>query len=118
MPTRGTVDHYAALNLPPTADFTGVENAYARLSNELASQTWFDETATAQLMRVNEAYSVLSRPELRSDYDKVFRAEEFKVRERAARARRRRQIEKKVLIAGAAVAVLAGEASLVFLTLF
>ena len=65
-------NHYAVLNLPPNADFVGVENAYARLSNELASQTWFDETATAQLMRVNQAYAVLSRPDLRTDYDNEF----------------------------------------------
>ena len=29
------MDYYAVLNLPPKADLSGIENAYARLSDDL-----------------------------------------------------------------------------------
>ncbi len=111
-------NHYAILNLPTNADFVGVENAYARLSNELASQTWFDETATAQLMRVNEAYSVLSRPDLRTDYDQQFFSKEIREKERRERRVVRRRRQKQFAATCAALAVLSGEALLVTTTLF
>jgi molecular chaperone DnaJ len=85
-----SVNHYAALNLPPTADLVGVENAYARISNELAMQTWVDDTAAEALVRVNEAYAILSRPEMRRDYD----ASLF-VREREHLAVQRRRTERQ-----------------------
>ncbi len=82
------VDYYAALNLPHDADLAGIENAYARISDELATLGDVDEECKAALALVNEAYSVLSRPELRRAYDAVFLAKE---REEA-----RRELERKV----------------------
>ena len=111
-------NHYAILNLPTNADFVGVENAYARLSNELASQTWFDETATAQLMRVNQAYAVLSRPDLRTDYDKEFFSREIKEKERLERRLLRHHRQKQLAATLAALAVLSGEVWLVSMALF
>jgi curved DNA-binding protein CbpA len=70
------VNYYAMLNLPPTADLVGVENAYARLSDEFAGRMEFDDTAVDGLRRLNEAYSVLSKPDLRREYDRVFLAAE------------------------------------------
>ena len=39
-------DYYAVLNLPHDADLIGIENAYARLSDELAMGTNLDASAT------------------------------------------------------------------------
>ena len=66
------IDYYAILNLPPTADLAGIENAYAHLSEELARTSEDDETNKRALGRLNEAYGVLSRPPLRRDYDRVY----------------------------------------------
>ena len=76
------IDYYAILNLPPKADLLGIENAYARLSDDLAVRGGVDETAEAALERVNEAYSVLSKPELRRVYDRAFFATEIAEAER------------------------------------
>jgi curved DNA-binding protein CbpA len=70
------VDYYSVLNLPHDADLTGVENAYARISDELAGLTEVDDECRQALDRVNEAYAVLSKPELRRGYDAIFLAKE------------------------------------------
>lgn len=93
------VDYYSILNLPPKADLAGVENAYARLSDELALRLEVDETSAVALRRVNEAYSVLSRPELRREYDKVYFVRERAVEEnRIVTSVRRREATRKVLV--------------------
>lgn len=95
MAEASVVDYYATLNLPTHADLMGVENAYARLSSELAELGELDEGATEALRRLNEAYSVLSRPELRREYDRVYLAAERaqEARELEALLRRRSMIQ-------------------------
>ena len=66
------IDYYAVLNLPPKADLSGVANAYARLSDDLMRIGEHDETAKEGMKRLNEAYAVLSKPELRREYDRAF----------------------------------------------
>jgi curved DNA-binding protein CbpA len=88
--TAGIVDYYAVMNLPYDADLTGVENAYARLSDELALLGSVDNGASEALKRLNEAYSVLSRPERRRKYDDVFLAEYQRQKVRAERRAQRR----------------------------
>jgi len=105
------IDYYAILSLPPRADLMGIENAYARLSGDLARQMEMDETGKKALIRLNEAYSVLSRPELRREYDKAFFRRELEALERQEKwAHRRRMLAEKTLIAalGGIVAVQAG----------
>ncbi|MEX0782557.1 MAG: DnaJ domain-containing protein [Dehalococcoidia bacterium] len=85
------VDYYAILNLPPRADLQGIENAYARLSDELAHRMDVDETSGAALHRLNEAYSVLSRPELRREYDRAYFVREREVAEKRQVAHERRR---------------------------
>jgi hypothetical protein len=93
------VDYYAILNLPPKADLQGIENAYARLSDELAIRMEVDETSGGALLRVNEAYGVLSRPELRREYDAVYFAHERAVAQRKVlAAERRRDAARKILV--------------------
>jgi curved DNA-binding protein CbpA len=86
------IDYYAVLAVPPHADLMGVENAYARISDELATRTEFDETSRDALLRLNEAYTVLSKPELRREYDRAYFSREISVAEgvAASEARRRR----------------------------
>ncbi|MBI2765243.1 MAG: DnaJ domain-containing protein [Chloroflexi bacterium] len=91
MADANVVDYYSVLNLPPTADLAGIENAYARISDELAMLTTFDEGHRDALKRVNEAYSVLSHPKLRRDYDTFFLAEDRAAREREFRRRESRR---------------------------
>ena len=90
MPDRTIADYYSVLNLPPHADLAGVENAYARLSDELAHMGEMDDACAEALQRLNEAYAVLSRPELRREYDSIFLAAE-----RASEARQWRAMVRK-----------------------
>ena len=93
------IDYYAILSLPSHADLMGVENAYARISDELARRMDVDETCKEALLRVNEAYSVLSRPELRREYDRAFFAKEIAEAERRwSRAERRRAFASKLTL--------------------
>ena len=106
------VDYYAVLNLPTSADLAGVESAYARISDELVQLGRFDDEHTRALDAVNQAYSVLSHPALRRDYDAVFLA-----RERAEEARRQLALERRSAIKyrmlfGALLVVVVGQAAL------
>jgi len=110
------IDYYAILNLPPSADLLGVENAYARLSNELVYRTEVDETAADALKLVNEAYAVLSIPKLRVEYDSEFFKTEIERQRRLAEAVARRSRLMANLIAGSlAMLVLAEAAGLAYL---
>lgn len=110
------VDYYATLNLPPRADLVGIENAYARLSDDLAVRGHVDDTVDVALERLNEAYSVLSKPELRRVYDRAFFAKEIADAERTARSEmRRRNFVAAALVGGLCLIVLAQAAVLVYL---
>ncbi|MGD9932531.1 MAG: J domain-containing protein [Dehalococcoidia bacterium] len=95
------VDYYAVMNLPSSADFAGVDNAYARLSAELAQMGNVDGAAATALKRLNEAYGVLGRPERRRKYDEVFLARQREVELKAARAAFRRTAMMQWLVIGA-----------------
>lgn len=110
------VDYYAALNLPHNADLTGIENAYARLSDELAVMGEIDEGCREALQRINEAYGVLSKPELRRSYDAVFLAEERAVQEhQVVLAMRKRLIAQRLIVAALGLIVAAQAAGLAYL---
>jgi curved DNA-binding protein CbpA len=105
------IDYYAVLNLPPKSDLSGVENAYARLSDDLVKLSEHDDTARDAMQRLNEAYAVLSKPELRREYDRAFfKAELDRVEKEARALQRRRALAGNLLIAalGLVVAVQAG----------
>ena len=108
MARASIIDYYSILNLPPTADLMGIENAYGRLSEEFAAGTVNDETSGLALERLNEAYSVLSRPTLRRDYDRVYFSNEIQ-RERFRRDSdvQRRTRMRQVLIGSLLAIVLA-----------
>jgi len=110
------VDYYAILNLPANVDLAGVENAYARISDELALMTEVDDACTEALQRVNEAYSVLSRPDLRRKYDRVYFAADHAAAEHKWRAFvRRRAVMQWALIGGLSLVVIAQAAVLAYL---
>ncbi|MCZ2110619.1 MAG: DnaJ domain-containing protein [Dehalococcoidia bacterium] len=110
------IDYYAVLNLPPRADLAGIENAYARLSDELVKRAEVDETSQDALNKVNEAYSVLSKPEMRHAYDQEFFAREIAESERIQRAELRRKMwMSNALIGALGVIVVTQAAALVWL---
>ena len=109
------MDYYAVLNLPPRADLSGIENAYARLSDDLMKQSEDDETYRDAMQKLNEAYAVLSKPELRRDYDRAFFKGELERLEREARAaQRRRNLAGNVLV-GALILIVAIQAGALLL---
>jgi hypothetical protein len=85
------VDYYAVLAVPPTADLMGIENAYAHLSDELATRVTVDDTSRSALFRLNEAYKVLSKPELRTEYDHVYFSKDIAVAEAVMRTEARKK---------------------------
>lgn len=85
------IDYYAVLNLPATADLQGIENAYARLSDEFAIRMEVDDTSADGLRRLNEAYGILSKPDLRTEYDRAFFVKEMGREHDRIRALERRQ---------------------------
>lgn len=106
------IDYYGILNLPPRADLMGVENAYARISDDLAKQIAVDENSKEALNRANEAYSVLSKPELRREYDRVFFSREIAASQKAEEAALRRKLMKEKILIGALVLVVAGQGAI------
>jgi len=110
------MDYYAVLNLPPRADLSGIENAYARLSDDLMKQSEDDETYRDAMQKLNEAYAVLSKPELRREYDRAFFKGELERLEREARAaQRRRNAAGNILVGALALVVAVQAAALVYL---
>lgn len=110
------VDYYAVLNLPSDADLTGIENAYARISDELAVLGDIDDECRAALQKVNEAYSVLSKPELRRSYDSVFLAAPRALQQRRIESEVRRRIwAQRAIIAALLVIVIAQAGMLAYL---
>jgi len=105
------IDYYSVLNLPPRADLMGIENAYARLSDDLARQILHDDTSKEALDKVNEAYSVLSRPELRREYDRAFFRHELEALDRQAVWQQRRRAAAQSLLIGALGLIVAAQAS-------
>ena len=110
------IDYYAVLNLPPKADLSGIETAYARLSDDLMKQSSHDETFQPAMQKLNEAYAVLSKPELRREYDRAFfRAELERVEKEARALRRRRTIAGNMLVGALGIVVVVQAAVLIAL---
>ncbi|MGI8423828.1 MAG: J domain-containing protein [Chloroflexota bacterium] len=116
MASARIIDYYAILNVPPTADLAGIESAYARLSDELAVNLREDELGAGVLGRLNEAYSVLSRPVVRRDYDRVYFSREIERESSRLRAdERRRGAFRGLLIGGLLLIVAVQGAALAYL---
>ena len=63
-------DFYAVLGLPPTADDKSIKAAYKRLAHQYhPDKTQGDASKTERFRLINEAYSTLSDPTKRSQYD-------------------------------------------------
>lgn len=109
-------DYYSILNLPPKADLAGIEAAYARLSDDLMRQAEYDDSAREAMQRLNEAYAVLSKPDLRREYDRAFFRTELERLERETRAiERRRAIASSVLVGALGLVVAVQAAALLYL---
>jgi curved DNA-binding protein CbpA len=104
------LDYYSVLSLPPRADLSGIENAYARLSDDLMKQSEGDESYRDAMQKLNEAYAVLSKPELRRDYDRAFFKGELERLEKDARAAQRRKNAAGNLLVGALGLVVVAQA--------
>jgi curved DNA-binding protein CbpA len=104
------------LNLPPRADLAGIEVAYARLSDDLMKRSDHDDTFQPAMQKLNEAYAVLSKPELRREYDRAFFRAELDRLEKEARAlRRRRNLAGNMLVAALGLVVVVQAAVLLTL---
>lgn len=67
-------DYYAALGVDQDAEQSQIAKAYRKLARELHPDANPDDaTAESRFKEVSEAYSVLSNPEKRAEYDKVRR---------------------------------------------
>ena len=110
------VDYYAVLNLPTGANIDGIENAYARLSGELAMLGEVDEASSEALRTLNGAYAILARADLRRQYDEVFLAARREAAAKQfARQRRRRQRMQDAIIGALVIIVLSQAAALLYL---
>ena len=110
------MDYYAVLNLPPRADLSGIENAYARLSDDLMKQSTEDDSYRDAMQTLNEAYSVLSKPDLRRDYDRAFFKGELARLEKEARAiQRRRNLAGNIMVGALGLVIALQAAALLYL---
>ncbi len=106
------IDYYAILNLPPYADFDGVENAYTRLSGDLVGLSPEDETAPLALERLNEAYAVLGHSGRRREYDQVYFSREIADIQGQDSARRLRQTIASTILTGGLLCVVIAQSVL------
>jgi curved DNA-binding protein CbpA len=66
----GEADLYRALQVDPSADPEVIEAAYKRLALKYhPDHNRGDSQAEEHMKRINEAYRVLGKPDLRADYD-------------------------------------------------
>lgn len=94
------VDYYAILAVPPGADLTGIQNAYARLTDEISRLIGEDATIREAMTRLNEAYGVLSNPEARRRYDDVYFSREIaQAQDYEQAAARKRNLASRFLVA-------------------
>ena len=104
-------DYYAELHVPESADVAGIDNAYARLSGEFATTGDGDDASAEALRKLNEAYGVLSRADLRRQYDAIFFAGKRLAAEKVDRKRRRRRAQLQYSIIGALVVIVLSQAA-------
>jgi len=67
-------DYYAVLNLSPGAELWSIEAAYWRLARLYKDAPPGDPQAPLLLRDLNEAYEVLTSPQLRQAYDELLRS--------------------------------------------
>ena len=110
------VDYYAILAVPPGADLMGVQNAYARLTDEIATLMGEDATIHEGMLRLNEAYAVLSNPEARRRYDDVYFSREIAHAQRIEDlAARKKTFASRLLVGTLLVLVLIQVSALAYL---
>lgn len=116
MSSRKVIDYYKVLAVPADADLMGIENAYVRISGELAEQPDPDEHTRQAMEQVNEAYTVLANPESRRQYDRVLFAAEYEALERRLLAEaRRRKWARRALVAGLCAVIAAQAVALYYI---
>lgn len=73
--------HYALLELNPSASPVEIRRSYRELSKRYHPDTTTlpQEIATAQFLKLNEAYAILSNPERRSLYDQSLKYSQYHV---------------------------------------
>lgn len=82
-------DFYAVLGLPPNADEKSIKAAYKRLAHQFhPDKTQGDIEKTERFRLINEAYSTLSNPTKRSQYDSRRKRPHQRPKNRAAAQRR------------------------------
>ena len=110
------MDYYAVLSLPPRADLAGIENAYARLSDDLMKQSTEDESYRSAMQKRNEAYAVLSKREIPREDDRAcFRGELDRIEREERAARRRKNLAGNALVAALGIVVAAQAGALIYL---
>jgi hypothetical protein len=85
----GPEDYYEILRVHPSADASLIHAAYWHLARECQAEIGIDRNAARRLDELNEAYSVLSTPDLREEYDRS-----GGVRPRSERPRTERTVER------------------------
>jgi hypothetical protein len=63
------IDYYAVLQIPSSANYQQIRNAYRRLAFQYHPDITGNTADTIRMQLVNEAYSVLSNPLKRARYD-------------------------------------------------
>jgi curved DNA-binding protein CbpA len=66
-------NYYEILQVSPNAEASVITAAYKRLAHTYHPDVAKDSTASAKMAEINEAYSLLSDPVKRAEYDQVFR---------------------------------------------
>lgn len=67
-------NYYRALNIDSTADDDGIKAAFRRLARRYHPDLAKDARAARRFPEIREAYEILSDPEKRRQYDRVYRA--------------------------------------------
>ena len=62
--------HYEVLDIPRTATQKEIKDAYLDLSKKLPPDMDTSKSSLEEMMMVNAAYSILSKPNERRDYDR------------------------------------------------
>ncbi|GBC04473.1 hypothetical protein RclHR1_00570029 [Rhizophagus clarus] len=66
--------HYDVLGVPPDADHKLIKSQFYKLSKKYHPDANIsDKTATSKFIRINEAYSILSKEQSRREYDQSIR---------------------------------------------
>ena len=105
-------DYYEILGVSRDAENGALKSAYRKLALQYhPDRNPNDAEASEKFKECSEAYAVLSKPELRREYDRAFfRAELERVEKEARAIRRRKSFAGNILVAGLGliVAVQAG----------